>query len=87
MITKQTNLRNPYLILRDLSRHQWLMFLSGFLGWIWDAFDFFSVTMTVTELATAFDVSTSAVTWVRAPRYFFMLFLLTSFGARVSRLP
>ncbi|KAL2219367.1 carboxylic acid transporter [Thermoascus aurantiacus ATCC 26904] len=59
----RNKLRNPYKILRELTRHQWLMFASGFLGWTWDAFDFFTVSITVTELAAEFDVSNSDVSW------------------------
>jgi SHS family lactate transporter-like MFS transporter len=40
------------------------MFLVGFLGWTWDAFDFFTVSMTATEIAKDFDVSVTSVTWV-----------------------
>ncbi|EON70026.1 hypothetical protein W97_09292 [Coniosporium apollinis CBS 100218] len=35
----------------------------GFLGWTWDAFDFFTVSLTVTELAKDFGVSNSDVSW------------------------
>lgn len=41
------------------------MFTVGFLGWTWDAFDFFTVSMTLTELAEEFGVSYSDVSWVR----------------------
>lgn len=40
------------------------MFTVGFLGWTWDAFDFFTVSMTVTELAAEFNESYSDVSWV-----------------------
>lgn len=40
------------------------MFAAGFLAWTWDAFDFFTVSMTVTELAAQFDVAYSDVSWV-----------------------
>lgn len=40
------------------------MFLVGFLGWTWDSFDFFTVSMTVTEIAKDFDTSVTSVTWV-----------------------
>jgi hypothetical protein len=30
--------RHPIAVLRQLDRHQWLMFLAGFMGWTWDAF-------------------------------------------------
>lgn len=40
------------------------MFAAGFLGWTWDSFDFFTVSMTITEISEAFDVSYSDVSWV-----------------------
>jgi hypothetical protein len=40
------------------------MFTVGFLAWTWDAFDFFTVSMTVTELAAQFNVANSSVSWV-----------------------
>ena len=40
------------------------MFLSGFLGWTWDAFDFFTVSLTVTDIAKDFGVSKADVSWV-----------------------
>ncbi|KAH8886032.1 MFS general substrate transporter [Thozetella sp. PMI_491] len=59
----RTKLRSPVAILRELDRHQWLMFTAGFLGWTWDAFDFFTVSLCVTEIATDFGVDNSSVTW------------------------
>ncbi|OAL30920.1 hypothetical protein AYO20_08505 [Fonsecaea nubica] len=59
----RTRLRNPYHILRELDKHQWLMFWAGFLGWTWDAFDFFTVSLTITEIAKDFGVENSAVSW------------------------
>lgn len=59
----KTKLRNPVHVLRDLDRHQWLMFSVGFLGWVWDAFDFFTVTLCVTEIAAEFNTTNSAVSW------------------------
>ena len=32
---------NPIRLLRMLNTQQWLFFLVGFIGWTWDAFDFF----------------------------------------------
>ncbi|KAF2179220.1 hypothetical protein K469DRAFT_716496 [Zopfia rhizophila CBS 207.26] len=40
------------------------MFLAGFLGWAWDAFDFFTVSLTITEIAKDFGVANSEVSWV-----------------------
>jgi SHS family lactate transporter-like MFS transporter len=36
---------NPFKLLGMLNRQQWLFFLIGFLGWTWDAFDFFTVSL------------------------------------------
>jgi SHS family lactate transporter-like MFS transporter len=57
-------LRNPIVILRELDRHQWLMFFAGFLGWTWDAFDFFTVSLNVTDIAKDFNTSKANVSWV-----------------------
>ncbi|MCJ1439281.1 hypothetical protein MMC27_008673 [Xylographa pallens] len=54
---------NPFTLLRMLNKQQWLFFLIGFLGWTWDAFDFFTVSLTTTPLATTFGVSVTDVTW------------------------
>lgn len=59
-----TKLRNPIAVLRELDKHQWLMFLVGFLGWTWDAFDFFTVSLTVTEIAEDFGKTNAQVSWV-----------------------
>jgi MFS transporter, SHS family, lactate transporter len=59
----RTRLRNPVSILAELDRHQWLMFAAGFLGWTTDSFDFFTVSLTVTEIATEFKVDNASVTW------------------------
>ncbi|KAJ9498335.1 hypothetical protein H2202_006022 [Exophiala xenobiotica] len=60
----RTKLGHPYYILKELDKHQWLMFLVGFLGWTWDAFDFFTVSLTITEIAKDFGVANSDVSWV-----------------------
>ena len=33
-------------------------------AWTWDAFDFFTVSLTVTEIAKDFGVANSQVSWV-----------------------
>lgn len=40
------------------------MFTGGFSAWIIDSFDFFTVSMTVTELSKSFNESYSDVSWV-----------------------
>ncbi|KAL5356767.1 major facilitator superfamily domain-containing protein [Aspergillus floccosus] len=54
---------NPFKALTLLNRQQWLFFLVAFLGWSWDAFDFFTVSLTTTELAEEFDKSVTDITW------------------------
>jgi SHS family lactate transporter-like MFS transporter len=54
---------NPIKLLGLLNTQQWLFFLVGFLGWTWDAFDFFTVSLTVSDLAETFDKSTKDITW------------------------
>ena len=54
---------NPFKLLAMLNTQQWLFFLVAFLAWSWDAFDFFTVSLTVTDLAETFDKSNSDITW------------------------
>jgi len=54
---------NPIRLLRLLNLQQWLFFLVAFIAWTWDAFDFFTVSLTVTELAETFDKTNAQITW------------------------
>ncbi|KAI4127506.1 MAG: hypothetical protein LQ338_003164, partial [Usnochroma carphineum] len=54
---------NPFKLLAMLNLQQWLFFLVAFLAWSWDAFDFFTVSLTVTQLSEQFDKSTAQITW------------------------
>ncbi|KAL8702708.1 MAG: hypothetical protein Q9201_004129 [Fulgogasparrea decipioides] len=54
---------NPFRLLAMLNLQQWLFFLVAFLAWSWDAFDFFTVSLTVTQLSKQFDKTTSQITW------------------------
>ena len=54
---------NPFKLLALLNFQQWMFFLVGFLGWSWDAFDFFTVSLTVEQLAKQFGKSNSQITW------------------------
>lgn len=46
-----------------LNRQHWLFFLVGFLGWTWDAFDYFTVSLTLSNLATTFHRNNADITW------------------------
>ena len=54
---------NPFSLLRLLNVQQWLFFLVAFFAWSWDAFDFFTVSLTVEELSEQFDKSAAQITW------------------------
>ena len=54
---------NPFTLLALLNFQQWMFFLVGFLGWSWDAFDFFTVSLTVEDLAKQFGKENSQITW------------------------
>ena len=46
--------RNPIALLRLLNLEQWMFFMVAFFAWSWDAFDFFTVSLTVENLAESF---------------------------------
>ncbi|KAK8159424.1 major facilitator superfamily [Phyllosticta citrichinensis] len=54
---------NPITLLRLLNTRQWLFFLVAFIAWTWDAFDFFTVSLTVEDLAEEFGKSKKDITW------------------------
>jgi SHS family lactate transporter-like MFS transporter len=54
---------NPLTLLRMLNLQQWLFFLVAFFAWSWDAFDFFTVSLTVTDLAETFGKTKADITW------------------------
>lgn len=54
---------NPFYVLGQLNRKQWLFFAVATLGWIWDAFDYFSVSQTATEIAKDLEMSVADITW------------------------
>ncbi len=57
------NAPNPFTLIRMLNVQQWMFFLVAFFAWSWDAFDFFTVSLTVSQLAKQFDKSASQITW------------------------
>ncbi|KAK5123664.1 hypothetical protein LTR85_002300 [Meristemomyces frigidus] len=75
----RAQLKNPYAILRQLDGHQWNMFFVGFAAWAWDAFDFFTISLTATEIAADFGKEPSAVTWGIT-----ITLMLRSVGALIS---
>ncbi|KAG9917908.1 sugar transporter family protein, partial [Aureobasidium melanogenum] len=58
-----TKVDNPIRLLRLLNKQQWLFFAVSFIAWTWDAFDFFTVSLTVSDLAKSFGKTTKDITW------------------------
>lgn len=58
-----TKAPNPIKLVRLLNKQQWLFFLVAFFAWSWDAFDFFTVSLTVEQLAEDFKKAPSQITW------------------------
>ena len=54
---------NPFKLLALLNFQQWMFFAVAFIAWTWDAFDFFTVSLTVSELAEDFGKENSQITW------------------------
>lgn len=54
---------NPLRLLGSLSGQQWAFFMVAFVAWTWDAFDFFTVSLTVSDLAETFGRSKTDITW------------------------
>jgi SHS family lactate transporter-like MFS transporter len=54
---------NPFKLLALLNFQQWMFFLVAFFAWSWDAFDFFTVSLTVSDLAKDFGKTNKDITW------------------------
>jgi len=54
---------NPFKLVTLLNRQQWNFFAIAFFAWTWDAFDFFTVSLTVSDLAKQFHKKNSEITW------------------------
>ncbi|KAK9374216.1 major facilitator superfamily domain-containing protein [Lipomyces chichibuensis] len=57
------HLENPIPILKQLNRRQWMFVLVALAGWTWDAFDFFTVSLTVSDIATSLGRTVTEITW------------------------
>jgi SHS family lactate transporter-like MFS transporter len=54
---------NPFKALALLNLQQWMFFLVAFIAWTWDAFDFFTVSLTISDLAATFGKTNTDITW------------------------
>lgn len=61
--TKWQILLNPFITLQLMSRRNWVYFTLAFLTWSWDAFDYFCVSQTTTNIAASLNRSVTDITW------------------------
>lgn len=54
---------NPMPAIRAMDRHQWNLFLHGYSAWLCDSFDFFCVSISVSDIADTFGVEVVSITW------------------------
>ena len=54
---------NPFKLLAMLNAQQWGFLAVSFFAWSWDSFDYFTVSLTVSDLADTFGTSIAAITW------------------------
>ncbi len=76
---------NPFKLLAMLNTQQWMFFFVAFFAWSWDAFDFFTVSLTVTDLAKTFDKTTTQITWGNTLVLMFRSVGSTIFGIAADR--
>lgn len=57
------SLLNPLNGLREIHGRQWLFILCAFMGWTWDAFDFFTISLNIKVLADQLDRTVTDITW------------------------
>jgi SHS family lactate transporter-like MFS transporter len=58
----EANVQNPWKLLTSINKQQRLTFVAAFLGWTLDAFDFFTVVLSVPYIAKEFQMEPSVIT-------------------------
>lgn len=56
------DLLNPLPGLKEITWKQWKFILCAFMGWTWDAFDFFTISLNVHVLSEQLHKSTTDIT-------------------------
>ena len=70
------DLLNPLPGLKEITWKQWKFILCAFMGWTWDAFDFFTISLNVHVLSEQLHKSTTDITWAIT-----LVLMLRSVGA------
>ncbi|PRT54663.1 Carboxylic acid transporter [Wickerhamiella sorbophila] len=60
---EKKHLLNPLPGLREITLRQWSFIGVAFFGWTWDAFDFFSVSIVVPNIAKSLDRTVAQISW------------------------
>jgi MFS family permease len=76
---------NPLKLMATLNTQQWLFYMVALLAWIWDAFDFFTVSLTVSDMAADFGKSIADITWGITLVLMFRSFGSIAFGIAADR--
>ncbi|RIA89870.1 major facilitator transporter [Glomus cerebriforme] len=58
----ENKVQSPWKLLTSLNKHQKITFIAAFLGWTLDAFDFFTVILSVPYIAKEFKMEPSTIT-------------------------
>lgn len=61
--TQHKHLLNPIPAIRLISRKQWGFIMIAFAAWTWDAYDFFTVSLSATEIAKDLNRPLHDITW------------------------
>ncbi len=56
-------LLNPIPSLKQVDRKQWYNIIVAFWCWSWDAYDFFTISLNITQLSTDLHVDVKSITW------------------------
>ena len=78
---KNAKLENPIKLLRMLTARNWAFFLVSLAAWTWDAFDFFTVSLTLTNIAADLSTKEKTVTVAEASFGITLALMTRSIGA------
>ncbi|KFY22637.1 hypothetical protein V493_06453 [Pseudogymnoascus sp. VKM F-4281 (FW-2241)] len=85
LVPPMNKVPNPFRLLGMVSGKQWLFFLVGFIAWTWDSFDYFTVSMTIPDLAETFGKTTTDISWGLTVTLMFRAVGSTIFGIAADR--
>lgn len=63
IIQENMHMLNPLPGLKQIDRKEWCNIAVAFWCWAWDAYDFFTISLNITQLASDLKVSVKSITW------------------------